>query len=122
MSAALRFPARKLKPYSEPVSAGALQVGATYFAVGFLDDAMLIPTVEPIVFIGTDLAQGGVPGELFFQDAASYRKGVRFESAVDTDGSRFTIQPPEQVGPIFEFEHALELLLACSLRRGERLR
>ena len=62
MSAALRFAARKLKPYSEPVSASELQVGATYFAVGFLDEAMLIPTMEPIVFIGTDLAQGGVAG------------------------------------------------------------
>jgi hypothetical protein len=122
MAVALRFPARKLKPYSQPVSPAELRVGATYFHVGFLDEgAMLIPTVEPIVFIGTDLRQGGVSGELYFQDAASYLQGVRFESAVDSDGSRFTVQPPEQVGPIFEFERALDLLLGCSLRRAKHV-
>jgi hypothetical protein len=119
MTTGSRFPGRQLKPYSEPVSPAELHVGATYFHVGFLDDSMLIPTVEPIVFIGRDLAQGGPPGELYFQDAASYGRGVRHESAVDSDGSRFIVQPAEQVGPIFEFERALDLLLACSLRRGK---
>lgn len=121
MTSSTQFPARTLKPYAEPVSAGELQEGTTYFSVAFLDDDMLIPTFEAIVFLGVDLAQSEVPGGLYFQDAASYRQGIRLQSASDEDGARFLIQAPHQLGSFFGYENALDELLACSLRRRKAL-
>jgi hypothetical protein len=113
----MRFDARELKPYSEPVSASDLREGAVYFSVGFLDEEeMHLPVVEPLVFIGKDLNPGD-QSVFYFQDAPSYRRGIRYQSATDSDGAKFYEQPSDRLGFVFEFEHALDLLLACSLRR-----
>jgi hypothetical protein len=112
----MHFQGRDLRPYSEPVKSSELKEGLVYFSVGFLDTEMLIPVVEPLVFIGTNRAVGDTD-ELYFQDAESYRQGVRFEAATDTDRAKFYRQSHDQINHIFEFEHALDLLLACSLRR-----
>jgi hypothetical protein len=113
----VRFESRELKPYAEPVSASELKEGSVYFSVGFLDQGeMLIPVLEPVVFIGRNLnpSDGAV---LYFQDADSYRRGLRYEPASTAAGAKFYEQPADQIGFIFDFEHGLELLLACSLRR-----
>lgn len=115
----MRFESRDLKPYSEPVRASDLREGTVYFSIGFLDgEEMLVPFLEPVVFVGKDLNPGD-EGILCFQDAASYRSGVRHGSAKSGDGSKFYEQPSDQLGFIFDFEHALDLLLACSLRRRD---
>lgn len=76
----MRFEERELKRYAEPVPPEELKDGETYFAVLFLDDDGLVPTLEPLVFIGRDLEPGD-EGKLYFQDYGSYRGGVRFETA-----------------------------------------
>ena len=48
----IRFEARDLKPYGEYVKSSSLVEGKTYFAVHFLDDQMLVPELDPVVFIG----------------------------------------------------------------------
>ena len=75
----MRFEERELKPYAEPVVSDDLRVGSIYFYVQFVDDEMLIPVVEPLVFVGTDLTADD-QGTFYFQDVESYRQGVRFES------------------------------------------
>jgi hypothetical protein len=42
----MRFEARELKPFSEPVSPEDLRSGESYLAVLFVDDHGLIPTPE----------------------------------------------------------------------------
>ena len=42
----MRFEARELKPFAEPVSPEELRSGETYFAVLFVDDHGLIPNPE----------------------------------------------------------------------------
>jgi len=111
----MRFEARELKPYAEPISAGDLQVGAIYFSVQFADDDMLIPIVEPLVFIGRHLTRDD-QGSVYFQDAGSYREGIRFESP-ETGAAVFYAQAEHEINHVFEYERALDLLLACSLRR-----
>lgn len=111
----LHFPARDLAPYAEPVDASTLAAGRVYFALGFLDTEMLIPSLEPVVFIGKGLE----PGEdlFYFQDAESYRRGVRYDSQ-DADGEAvFTCG--EKPSHIYKFEYALNQLMLCSLRRAE---
>ncbi|MGB0035459.1 MAG: hypothetical protein WBP79_08300 [Candidatus Acidiferrales bacterium] len=109
----MRFEERELKPYAETVPLDELQVGAVYFAVNFVDDEMLIPSMEPKVFVGRNLeAEEGE--RLHFQDIDSYRRGVRFESATEDDEAIFETGTERH---IFEFERALDVLMRCSLRR-----
>ena len=84
----MRFEERELKPYAEPVPPEELKNGETYFAVPFLDDDGLMPTLEPLVFIGRDLDPGD-EGKLYFEDYGSYRGGVRFETASPDDEAIF---------------------------------
>lgn len=71
------FEGRELLPYGEPVDANDLRVGITYFSVSFLDDAMLIPLVEPLTYIGHNLEPEDVD-LYYFQDTQSYLTGARY--------------------------------------------
>jgi hypothetical protein len=116
----MRFEGRDIEACSEPVSPNSLREGTVYFSVGFVDREMLVPILEPFVFIGRNLTLevDFYPDEkedrLFFQDAASYQRGVRFETATADDEAYFDINNAKGM---YEYERALDLLLACSLRR-----
>jgi len=116
-----RFKARDLKPYGEYVKSSGLVQGETYFAVHFLDDQMLVPELDPLVFIGRNLEPGD-SGRLYFQDAASYASGIRYGNRSDhKDGGEIKIHVVEENTPfVLEFERALDELLRCSLRREGR--
>ena len=55
--------------------------------MNFVDDDMLIPIMEPKVFIGRNLTEQ--EGRFYFQDIGTYRRGVRFEAATDEDEAFF---------------------------------
>jgi len=83
-----------------------------YFSVVFLDEDGLVPTMQPKVFVGPKVEPEGT--QLYFQDFASYRRGIRFESPNAEEEATF------QTGAgryIFEYERALDVLMACALRR-----
>jgi len=71
----LHFEGRDLKNYVEPVSASELREGEVYFAVNYVDNEMLVPIMEPLVFIGRNLESGDV-SRVYFQDVESRREGV----------------------------------------------
>ena len=111
----LRFQARDLTPYGKYLQPSALVEGDTYFAVHFLDDQMLVPELDPLLFIGRNLEPSD-SGRLYFQDAASYMSGIRYR-----DGSNAEIHVVEENAPfVFEFERALDELLRCSFRRQRK--
>lgn len=107
------FSEREVKPYAEPVSPEQLSVGSIYFGAYFLDEECFVPVLESRVFIGCDLEPGDT-GKLYFQDYASYRKGVRYDDASHEDDVVFQTGVEKR---IFEYEKALDILLGCSLRR-----
>ena len=94
----MRFDARDLKPYSEPILPSDLVEGAVYYSVGFVDE-MLVPIVETLVFIGRNLEPGDV-GQSWFQDIASHRDGVRYPGNDDHRGAARFIRTPEGDGGI----------------------
>jgi hypothetical protein len=112
------FQGRELKPYAEPITPERLVVGEMYFSVQYEDQDMLAPVVEPLVFLGDLEPEPDGLGH-YFQDAGSYLAGLRYTDA-DQQYARFLRQAPGQVSHIFEFEHAMDELLKCSLRRAER--
>lgn len=112
----MRFGARDLKPYADPVQPDSLKEGEVYFSVTFIDDGMLEPVIETLVFIGADEEETSSDGKLF-QDANSYYAGIRLSSATEADGAKFSRYSKDSLNSLFEFEQALEALMACSMRR-----
>lgn len=117
--APVRFEERSLKPYAEPVTADDLTEGEVYFSVNFADDEMLFPTMEAVVFVGRDIEVGDI-GQVYFQDIDSWRAGVRYGAETGKARATFTSGSGREVNHIFEYEHALDELLRCSLRRRGR--
>jgi hypothetical protein len=112
----MRFEARVLKPYAEPVDEHTLKVGEVYFALNFADEEMLIPTLQTVVFVGRNLEPGD-DHRIYFQDIDSFQRGVRRSTASADDYARFEVGDEGTAKHIFEFEYALDGLLACALRR-----
>jgi hypothetical protein len=108
----MRFEERELKPYAEPVLPDQLQEGKVYFSLIFLDEDMLIPIMEPRVFIGSKAELEG--NQLYFQDFHSYQREIRFESPNADDEATFETGAGRYM---FEYERALDVLMACALRR-----
>lgn len=115
----MRFEERELKIYSEPISASELIEGSVYFFVNFVDEEMLLPTMEPFIFVGKDLDEDDV-GRVYFQDVDSYRQGVRYDSTSDDNLATFYSGSEKELGHIFEYERALDVLMVCSLRRRKQ--
>jgi len=113
----MRFEARELQSYAEPVDPGVLKEGDVYFSVQFVDDDTLIPVMEPWVYVGKALEPEVDSDFFFFQDVGSYIDGVRYESATGDDAN-FQVAKADGMKHIFEYEKALEVLMKCSLRRG----
>jgi hypothetical protein len=113
----MRFEARELKPYAEPISEKDLKEGEVYFSVIFLDDKMLVPMMEPRVFVGLKQETDG-EGKLYFQDIHSYKRGIRFESPDAEDEATFETGAGRFM---FEYERALDVLMSCALRRRKDL-
>lgn len=110
------FEQRELKSYAEPISDRELQEESVYFFVNFVDEEMLIPTMETVVYVGKNLEADDVD-QVYFQDIASFRRGVRYETAGEGDDAVFQSGSQHELGHVFEYEHALDVLLACSIRR-----
>ena len=109
----MHFAGRELKPYAEPVEPDQLKIGEIYFGVYFLDKDGFVPILEPRVFIGHDLEPED-KDKLYFQDFASYMKGLRYDTPSAGDEAVFETGAEKHV---FEYERALDVLLSCSLRR-----
>jgi len=112
----LRFESRELKPYAQPITKTDLRIGSTYFFLNFDDPEMLYPNLQAVVFLGRDLEEGD-QGPVYFQDLSSYSAGVRYPDAAEVGSAAVFSGSENELGHVFEFEHALDQLLACSLRR-----
>jgi hypothetical protein len=121
VNTAMRFESRELKPYAEPVSAETLVPGETYFGLQFEDEDLLIPILEPLLFLGRNLRANDVD-HLYFQSFESYRQGVRYDSATENQYLSFQIGTADNIKHIFEYERALDVLMMCALRRRKAAR
>jgi hypothetical protein len=114
------FEGRELNSLPRPVSKEELKINEVYFRLRYLDNGMLIPNFDAVVFIGTNLDPEH-EGEAYFQDYESHQKGISFSSHTPDDGSEFFIVRESRIGFIFDYDHALEELIKCSMRRRKPL-
>lgn len=110
------FEGRDLTDHAEPVSASELREGQVYFAVNFVDGEMLIPIMKTIVFIGRNLEPDDV-GQVYYQDVESHREGVSYDWESSDGPAEFQSGSEDEISHIFDYEHALEVLMRFSLRR-----
>lgn len=116
----ITFEKRDLPAGADPVNAKELTIGETYFKVSYVDEDMTIPLMDSVNYIGRNLADDE-EDTLYFQDAESYREGIRFsDNDVEPGSAMFYASPTEELRSIFDFEGALEELMRCSLRRKNR--
>ena len=97
-----------------------LKTGAIYFFVNFVDEEMVIPTMDTVVYIGENLEPGD-EDRVYFQDIDSFNRGVRYDSEGDGEPALFQTGSKHEIGHVFTFEHALDVLLRCSLRRKKSM-
>ena len=71
--------------------------------------------MEARVFVGAKAEPDG--NKLYFQDFVSYQHGIRFESP-NADKEATSITGAGRY--IFEYERALDVLMACALRRRKQ--
>jgi hypothetical protein len=112
----MRFEERELKNYAEPIEASALVTGRIYFSVQFADEDLSVPIMGTWAFAGKSLRSGDKDDILYFQDAESYLQGIRFGTP-EANEAKFQIARPNSLNHIFDYEHALDELMRCALRR-----
>jgi hypothetical protein len=115
----MRFEERELKPFAEPITVDELTEDSVYFLVNFVDDDMLIPQMETLVFIGKNLEDNDT-NFFYFQDIDSYQEGVRITSSNSDNYATFSKCTINELNGIYNFENALDVLMWCLLRRKEK--
>jgi hypothetical protein len=102
-------------PYGEPVEETALRKGDFYFMVTYLDEAMLIPVVKTLAFLGKDVDRKS-KGSLWFQDAESFTDRGAYPR---NKKGKVDIYKCEKSGlsNIYELDKALKSLTRCLQRR-----
>lgn len=112
-----QFEARTLHRYSEPLTKSDLEEGGIYFVCSFLDKEMVIPQLQPVVFVGRNLKGERDGIRCYFQDFPSYQRGTKFGTATVDAPAQFEVCEEADLGFVYAFEEALNELLKCSLRR-----
>lgn len=113
------FKGREIRSTSNPVSHDELVQGNTYFSLNFIDESMLIPTLEPVIYIGKNLERDD-EGQVYFQDFDSHQDGASYHSATEDMHAVFFKGAEGETNHIFQFDDALEVLMVCYLRRKSR--
>lgn len=88
-------------------------------SVQYADENLLVPIIETLVFAGKNLDNEHAE-LLYFQNAESYRQGIRYGSA-EAENATFQLAREDKVNHIFEYERALDELMKCSLKRKNKM-
>lgn len=114
----IRFESRDLNDYAEPVDPSSLETGKTYFLLHYADAQLLIPFMEPLLFVGRNMTPGD-SDKLYFQRYPELQEVSEEETGLAERAELVVALYPVDLGAIFTFEKALEQLLKCSIRRDK---
>ena len=84
------------------MKASALIVGRTYFRLTFADRDLTMPGVEPLVFLGEVMDEGGTRG-FAFQDTASFvQHGSGLEGEEQHEDIALYFLPESEIGALYD--------------------
>jgi hypothetical protein len=90
------------------MKASSLIVGRTYFRLTFADRDLTMPGVEPLIFLGEVMEEGGSNG-FVFQDTGSF---VQFGSGLEGDEQHEDIamyfMPESEIGALYDVSELAE--------------
>jgi hypothetical protein len=102
------------------MKASALIVGRTYFRLTFADRDLTMPGVEPLVFLGEVMDEGGTRG-FAFQDTASFiQHGSGLEGDEQHEEIALYFLPESEIGAIYDIGE-LPAEIAESAKRAASL-
>jgi len=82
----------------------ALIVGRTYFRLTFADRDLTMPGIEPLVFLGEVMDDGGTRG-FAFQDTASYvQHGSGLEGDEQDEEIVLYFLPESEIGALYDID------------------
>ena len=86
------------------MKASSLVMGRTYFRLTFADRDLTMPGVEPLIFLGEVMEEGGSNG-FVFQDTSSF---VQYGSGLEGDEQHEDIamyfMPESEIGALYDVE------------------
>ncbi len=116
MSDTIFIKSREIPLFGEPISEHDIKLNSIYYIVNFVDENMMIPVMKTVVFVGKNLEQDD-NDSYYFQDIDSYNEGILYNPK-DTDSyADFYVCSAKELNGVYDFEHALERLMHCSLRQ-----
>ena len=90
------------------MKASSLVVGRTYFRLTFADRDLTMPGVEPLIFLGEVMEEGGSNG-FVFQDTGSF---VQYGSGLEGDEQHEDIamyfMPESEIGALYDVQELAE--------------
>lgn len=90
------------------MKASSLVTGRTYFRLTFADRDLTMPGVEPLIFLGEVMEEGGSNG-FVFQDTSSF---VQYGSGLEGDEQHEDIamyfMPESEIGALYDVQELAE--------------
>ncbi|MBT2119744.1 hypothetical protein KK141_21675 [Dyella sp. LX-66] len=118
----LTFEKREIDFYAQHVTYDELTVGDDYYMISYADGDCKIPVMESLIYLGKNIVGLDSAETLYFQDAESYRAGVRVTDSPERGTYELHGLKPDQLDMIYDFERALEELMRCSMQRKKIFR
>jgi len=101
------------------MKASTLVIGRTYFRLTFADRDLTMPGVEPLIFLGEVMEEGGAKG-FVFQDTGSY---VQYGSGLEGDEQHEDIamyfMPESEIGALYDVHELAEEIGESAKRASE---
>lgn len=98
------------------MKASTLVVGRTYFRLTFADRDLTMPGVEPLIFLGEVMEEGGSNG-FVFQDTASYiQYGSGLEGDEQPEDVAMYFLPESEIGALYDISELAEEVAEAAKR------
>lgn len=101
------------------MKASSLIVGRTYFRLTFADRDLTMPGVEPLIFLGEVMEEGGSNG-FVFQDTSSF---MQFGSGLEGDEQHEDIamyfMPESEIGALYDVNELAQEVAEAAKRAAE---
>lgn len=102
------------RPPIRPVSVADLKKGNVYISVSYLDEQLLVPIVETLIFLDVDIFREGCD-LLFFQHAESFFERGEFVPGA-SDREELLVAEPDGLNNIFTVPNGSDALTLCAGR------
>jgi hypothetical protein len=90
------------------MKASSLVIGRTYFRLTFADRDLTMPGVEPLIFLGEVMEEGGSNG-FVFQDTGSFMQyGSGLEGDEQHEDIAMYFMPESEIGALYDVKELAE--------------